>query len=195
MVEQSKRYYIIKMMIKIDIVLKWTYNDKKLYGEVKTMKKKLLLVLATAIMCISLGACGKEDVTETTKATLVTAEGETVEMSSKELRDIYAENSVKYTTKYQLSAVTVTGTVDNVRSNMEYFGNIRKTVYRVTLKEGWEVMVLEEFHDEVVDLSAGDKVKITSTLQLVSGNVVCMQYIGQKDGWYDKSVIEVLTEE
>ncbi len=98
------------------------------------------------------------------------------------------------TKNYQGAEATVQGTVEKVDASMETFGTYNKQVYKVYLQEGWEITVLQEFHDEVADLSKGDKVKITSTLQLCSMNRVGMQDIGQSGyplRWHDDTSITI----
>lgn len=157
------------------------------------MKKKIWSVLLIAVICIStLCACGNS--AANTKAIITTNDGETVEISSKELCDIYDENQAKYSEKYQTATAKVTGTVKSVESYLQSFGTKNQSVYEVELKEGWSVTVLSEFHEEVIDLSEGDKVTITSNIQLARIGLIEMQNIGQKDGWYDGTIIEIVNE-
>jgi len=172
------------------------------------MKKALSLILEL-VLCMSLCACGgSETVNNTTdtvntvqdaapvvepKATIKTRDGNTETLTSSELCAIYFENQAKYSSKYQTADATVTGTVESVSEHLEYFGNTRKMVYDIKLKEGWEIIVLAECHKEVIELSAGDKVRVSSELQLVHFNVVTMQSIGiGSSGWHDDTTIEVV---
>lgn len=93
--------------------------------------------------------------------------------------------------KYQGAEATISDTVDNVSTNFEKFGTTSKSVYVIKLKEGWKITVLEEFHDEVLDLSSGSKVTVTSHLQLCSGQQVSMMDIGQHFGWHDDTIITI----
>lgn len=153
--------------------------------------KKLLALIMVMVLCLSLCACGGKSKTNV-KATVINNDGVTEKLSSKELCDIYSENEARYRSKYQSADVTITGTVKTVESHLESYGTTTHSVYDIILEEGWEITVLEEFHEEVINLSAGDKVTISSELELVFGELVHMENIGVFGSeWYDKTIIEI----
>ena len=163
--------------------------------------RKTLSILLVLALCFGLCACvgntgNSADSTDNATApvaTIKTRDGETVYLTSAELCTIYNENQAKYSSKYQTADATIIGTVKSIEEHQEYFGSIRKKVYDINLVEGWEITVLAECHKEVIDLSAGDKVKISSELQLARYNIVSLQSIGNNSsGWYDETVIEMV---
>ena len=152
--------------------------------------KKVLALVTVMVMVFTLCACGGSG----SPATIVDNDGNTVQMTAEDLVSIYEENEANYTKNYQGAEATVQGTVEKVDATMVTFGTYNKQVYEVYLQEGWEITVLQEFHDEVADLSKGDKVKITSTLQLGSMNRVRMQAVGQSGyplRWHDDTSITI----
>lgn len=153
------------------------------------MKSKTLTIIMILSLCILTCACGNSG-SGSVKASITDNDGNTVSMSSAELMDLYDENSAAYESKYKGAEATITGTVEKISTNMENFGSVTKSVYEIDLKEGWSITVLEEFHDEVIDLSAGDKVTVTSKLQICFAGMVDMMSIGQQFGWYDDTIIE-----
>lgn len=153
------------------------------------MKKRILAIIMIMAMCLALCACGGGN--SSAKASIVDNDGNSVSLSAVELSKLYDENSASYKDKYQGAEATISGTVDNVSTNFEKFGTTSKSVYVIKLKEGWKITLLEEFHDEVLDLSSGSKVTVTSHLQLCSGQQVSMMDIGQHFGWHDDTIITI----
>ena len=134
------------------------------------MKKRILAIIMVMAMCLALCACGGGN--SSAKASIVDNDGNSVSLSAVELSQLYDENSASYKDKYQGAEATI-------------------SVYVIKLKEGWKITVLEEFHDEVLDLSSGSKVTVTSHLQLCSGQQVSMMDIGQHFGWHDDTIITI----
>ncbi|MCI5524471.1 MAG: OB-fold putative lipoprotein [Dorea sp.] len=156
----------------------------------KNEMKKVLVLIMVMVMAFLLCACGGGG----SPATIVDNDGNTVQMTAEELIAIYDENEANYEKKYQGAEATVEGTVEKVDASLITFGSSNKQVYKIYLQEGWEIIVLQEFHDEVVNLSKGDKIKITSTLQLCSMNRVGMQDIGESgypSRWHDDTTITI----
>ena len=164
------------------------------------MKKKIavllsLVMIASVLVC----GCGNEnenagltaDSTEI-KATIVDGDGETVELSSKELLAIQRENSAKFNQQYKDTEATIDGTVKRVENVYKAFGSNSVAVYELYLEEGWRITLLEEEHPEVVDFSKGDKVEITSTIRGVWAGDVEMYRIGHMGSeWNDRTEIVV----
>ena len=151
--------------------------------------KRIFAFILALLMVLSLCACGGGG---GTKATIVDNNGNTVQMSAKELAAVYEENEAKYKNTYQKAKCTVDGTVDSVESFLESYGSSRQSVYRITLNEGWQVTVLEKGHEEVIDLSKGDKVQITSYLQIPWGSIIRMEAVHyNSSGFHDETTIVV----
>ena len=157
------------------------------------MKKNSLAIIMVLVLCVLACACGGSGSSgsSSVKASITDNDGDTVSMSSAELMDLYEENSAAYESKYKGAEASITGTVESVSTNMKSFGSATKSVYEIDLKEGWTITVLEEFHEEVIDLSAGDKITVTSNLQICFAGKVEMMHIGQQFGWYDDTIIEM----
>lgn len=119
---------------------------------------------------------------EEPKAEIQMGSGKVEYLTSAELCAIYEENGAKYISNYQLKTATIVGTVKEVNARHDSFFAGATNEYEIVLEEGWEVTVLRKFHDEVEELSAGDKVKITSDLQLPSGDKVGMHDMGMSGG-------------
>ena len=113
------------------------------------MKKILALMLAAAL-ALSLVACGGgsgEDGTtsaptedETLKATIVTNEGETVEMTAEELMEICDSNEARFNKLYQYAEIEFTGTVDYIKVGTSVLvedGKITSDQQKIVFKEGW----------------------------------------------------------
>lgn len=119
---------------------------------------------------------------EEPKAEIQMGSGKVEYLTSAELCAIYEENGAKYISNYQLKTATIVGTVKEVNARHDSFFAGATNEYEIVLEEGWEVTVLRKFHNEVEELSAGDKVKITSDLQLPSGDKVGMHDMGMSGG-------------
>ena len=88
------------------------------------MKKTLALFLAVALM-LSLAACGGENNTTNTKsdtpnidtsaATIITNEGDTVTMTAQDLIDAYDSNEASFNKLYQYAEIQFTGTISNIK--------------------------------------------------------------------------------
>ena len=52
----------------------------------------------------------------------------------------------------------------------------REEGYVITLAEGWVIGVMADDHEEVINLSKGDKIKVSSRIQYCTSAYVYMQY-------------------
>lgn len=133
------------------------------------MKKRILSVLLITVICItSLCACGGSSVT----STVTDNEGMVAEMTADDLLEIYHENEAKFEKKYQKAEITIRGTVKSISSDEESIYSTpdgissSMSVYTILLEEDWIITVLSEFHEEVIDLSEGDKVEIVTCINM-----------------------------
>ena len=128
---------------------------------------------------------------EEPKAEIQMGSGKVEYLTSAELCAIYEENGAKYKNNYDSKTTTIIGTVKEVHVYTASFFSGINNEYKIVLEEGWSVTVLSKFHNEVEELSAGDKVKITSVLQIPFGHEVMMQNMGMRSGReYDGTTIE-----
>ena len=158
------------------------------------MKKALSLLLAL-VLCLSLCACAVQNGSgSNSPATITDLSGNTVEMTAKELSDIYEENSAKFNKMYNGATITGVGTVDKVENLLDTFGNTRVMIYKITMAEGWELTVLEAGHDEVINLSKGDSIRFTSCIKSAwAGKVSMFDVSGYNASTMtDASVIEII---
>lgn len=151
-------------------------------GKGAKMKKNILSVLLITVICITtLCACGGSSVT----STIVANDGSVAEMTVDELTEIYNENEAKFEKKYQNAEVTINGIVKSVSSKDDQIystpDNIssRMPMYTIELDEGWIITVLAEFHEEVIDLSEGDKVQIVSCIDMSDMSGVATRVLAQ----------------
>lgn len=150
------------------------------------MKKKILAIIMVMAVCLALCACGGGTI-----ATITDNDGNTVQMTAKELKKIYDENETRFDTLYQNAEVTLTGTVESINSNFMYSGT--STLYdSIELKDGWQVDIAHGSHDDVLlELSAGDTITVTSKINSAFGLNITLCSMRSKDGhiWTDYSEI------
>lgn len=145
--------------------------------------KKITLLLLALVMCFSLCACGGESAgtnadadTEKTDnislATIVDNEGNTVEISAKELLDLEKENEAKFEKYYLGADITFIGTVKSITTNYITSGSSTK-LDAIVFEEGWKVELAQgQYEDILVELSAGDKVQVESQIWSTWDNVI-----------------------
>ena len=156
------------------------------------MKKALSLILALAL-CLGLCACAVQVGSgSNSPATITDLSGNTVQMTAKELSDIYSENAAKFNNLYDGATITGVGTVEKVENLLDTFGSDRVMVYKITMAEGWELTVLEEGHDEVINLSKGDSIRFASCIKSAWAGKVSLFDIGYSSGLTDSTVIEIV---
>ena len=166
------------------------------------MKKKMVLLLSLImVLSMSFYGCGSGNDNDSekvgsevnltdTKASIEDNDGAIVELSATELLEIDEENGAKFDQKYKEAKATIVGTVQSVDSVSESFGSTWKKVYKLNLEEGWCITLLEEAHPEVIDLSKGDKVEVTSIIKGASVYEIDMYDIGMMAGdWCDDTQV------
>lgn len=158
------------------------------------MKKVVSLILALCIVLSFCACSGSEgdNPKKTNKATITDNEGNTVQLSAKELCKIYDENSINYEAKYLGAAATISGTVESVGSVYGYYYSF--DVVKIQLRENWIIEVSELAHPEVVNLSKGQKIEITAPLGWPSKGNVTMDGILDDDdvGYKDVATIQII---
>lgn len=112
------------------------------------MKKVNLLIVISLMVCL-LCACGGG-----TAATITDKDGNTVQMTAKELKAVSDENSARFDDLYEGADIELTGTVESVSDDS------------VILKDGWKVMLSKSKHyDLLTSLNKGDKVYVKSNIR------------------------------
>ena len=150
------------------------------------MKRKVLAIIMILTMCLVLCACGGG-----TAATITDNEGNTVQMTAKELKEIYKENEARFDKLYENAEVTLTGTVESIDSNFMYKGT--STRYdSITFEDGWQIDIAHGSHDDVLlELSAGDTITVTSEINSAFSANIRLCSMRSPDGrlWEDYSEI------
>lgn len=147
--------------------------------------RKYISILLVLVLCLSLYACGEND----SPATITDLNGKEVQLTAKELCELSQENSVKFFELYGGASITAVGTVKEV--NREY--EEPDYTAHIVMDEGWELVVMVKDHDEVADLSKGDKIQFSSKIQGCSDNQIFLSHrYYDIDGLRDASKIEII---
>ena len=86
--------------------------------------------------------------------------------------------------------ITMDGTVVRVEERIERFGSTDKAVYIVSLRGGWKITLLQEFHPEAASLKKGDEVDVVSDIKGAYNDWIDLYNIGTIAGdWYDRTQI------
>ena len=143
------------------------------------MRKKILAIITILAMCLALCACGGG-----TAATITDNEGNTVQMTAKELKEIYQKNEARFDKLYENAEVTLTGTVESIDSNFMYKGT--STRYdSIKLEDGWQIDIAHGSHDDILlKLSAGDSITVTSEINSAFGANITLCSMLSDDGWH-----------
>lgn len=150
------------------------------------MKKKILAIIMVMALCLVLCACGGG-----TAATITDNDGNTVQMTAKELKEVYDENEARFDKLYKDAEITLTGTVESIKSNFMYSGS--STRYdSITLEDGWQVDIAHGSHDDVLsELGAGSTITVTSEIYSAVGANIKLCSMSSSNGriWDDYSEI------
>ena len=134
------------------------------------MKKALSLILAL-VMCLSLCACGGENNTpETTApatntATVITNEGETVNVSAQDLFDEYDANEARFAKVYAGATIEFIGTVKyiKIKTNVYTGESITTRQNKIVFEEGWCLILgANSTLYDLADYYPGQKLKVTT---------------------------------
>ncbi len=124
------------------------------------MKRKILAIIMIVALCLTFCACGGGGST----ATIIDNDGNTVQMTAQELIDISKENESKFKKQFELADITVEGKVEKVEESKIDFSIRYVDVIHLYLEGGWQIDLLKDKHEEVIDLSKGDSVKVSSKI-------------------------------
>ena len=133
------------------------------------MKKALSLILAL-VLCLGLCACGAGTETPTepavTKATIVTNEGNTVEMSAEDLFKEFDGNEARFNKLYRDAKITFTGTVKSIRVDtlvLNGKGGATGHENKIVFEEGWCLIICSKNTAfDLADYYPGQKLKVTT---------------------------------
>ena len=139
------------------------------------MKKIVSLLLAGALT-LSLAACGGENNTtnaesdtpntDTSAATIITNEGDTVTMTAQDLIDAYDSNEASFNKLYQYAEIQFTGTISNIKVDTSVIvepGSVKAGQQKIVFEEGWCLVLSEDNSTyDLADFNAGDVVNVTS---------------------------------
>lgn len=158
--------------------------------------KKVVSMFLVLLLSLNLCACGFTS-TDPTPATIKDLSGNTVQLTKKELVSIYKENAAKFRNSYSGAEITGVATVSKVKESYENFWGSLALVYTISTEEGWVLELLASKHEEVINLSKGDKIQFNSKISGVSGNTVMLNRIGGSGSLLnapneDSTVIKVL---
>lgn len=121
------------------------------------MKKKILFILLTLLLT----GCGSNSLT---KSKIEDTDGNLVEMSAKDLVEIYNENEMKFKKTYSNSKIEITEEYDSISTA----GNVT-CVY---LKNNWVIAYHSstgKLIDVASELNKGDKLHFTGKIYNVGG--------------------------
>ena len=141
------------------------------------MKKYISLLLAL-VLCLSLCACGGGNNTEnnnssaekedTTKATVITNEGETVTMTADELIEIYDSNEAKFNKLYSGAKITFVGTISNIKVDTSVIvesGSVKAGQNKIVFEEGWSLVIgADNTTVDLADLDVGAVYEVTTSI-------------------------------
>lgn len=152
------------------------------------MKKKIFAIIMVMTLCVSFCACGGG-----TTATITDNEGNTVQMTAKELKAVYDENEAKFDKLYSDAEITLTGKVESIDSDFMYNG-LSVRYDSIELEGGWQVDIAHGSHDDVLlELSAGDTITVTSEIHSAIGANITLCSMSSETGsswdWEDHSEI------
>ena len=148
----------------------------------------IVIIIAAIILIKCLG-------TGDAKATIIDNQGNTVELTAKELMDIHNENEATFDTLYSNAEISLVGTVEKIEYNISTSGGSGLFIKRdyITLKEGWELAVIHGSHDDVLlNLKNGDKLEIQTEISDVWIEVELGDYSSHDArNWEDHSSIKL----
>ena len=147
--------------------------------------KKVITLLLTLIICISLCACNTNtsstastaptaSTASTAAAKIVDNEGNVVEKTSKQLRQVYKDNNAQFDKYYKNANISFTGTISKIDSNFKENGS--PAYDAITFEEGWRVYIKHEINQvyalagvndgvyDFAELKIGDKLNVDATI-------------------------------
>ena len=158
----------------------------------KTTKIILIAIVMIIAVIILIKFLGIGD----TKATIIDNQGNTVELTAKDLIDIYDENEATFDTLYHNAEVSLVGTVDKIEYDISTAGGAGLFITEdyITLKGGWKFSVVHGSHDDILlNLKKGDKIEIKTEISDVWGSEVEINDYSSHDArnWKDNSSVKL----
>ena len=109
------------------------------------MKKALSLVLALVLSLSMCACCGKNEknIGTNSKATIITNDGKTVELSAEELFREFDGNEARFEKIYQGATIEFTGTVKYIKTNTSVYNgdSVPAGQNKIVFEEGWCVII------------------------------------------------------
>ena len=152
------------------------------------MKRKDILILLTLVnfcLLLVLTSCGLRE----TKATIVDNQGEKIELSAKELKEVYETNEAKFERVYKGANISFEGTVKSVEADCTEYGS-GIALDRIVFEEGWKVSLAHGTNTEFLeDLEKGTKVRVKSNINSCFGIDIDIRGMNE-DGSYSRKSLE-----
>ncbi|MBR4289952.1 MAG: hypothetical protein IKT52_04845 [Oscillospiraceae bacterium] len=139
--------------------------------------KKVMSLLLALVMCLSLCACGGNDTSKTTdaptettaptvnKATVITNEGETVEVSAQDLFNEYDANEARFAKIYGGATIEFVGTVKYIKIETNVYNgeSVSAKQNKIVFEEGWCLILgADSTLYDLADYYPGQKLKVTT---------------------------------
>ena len=158
--------------------------------------KKVLSLLLALVLCLGLCACGGRAETTVNKATVITNEGKTVEVTAQDLFDEFDANEARFLKLYGGANIEFEGTVKNIKVETDvYNGNSISTKQsKIVFEEGWSLIIGgQSTVYDLADFYPGQKLKVstgivsaafdTEFLQLIADNNRTVWLVGNDKLW------------
>ena len=124
----------------------------------------LLVIVAVIVMAIIVISFGLKSAIKNSPqnsvAKVVTKSGNTVEISSKDMKKLYDTNKAKYDKEYYGAVIEFVGTIKQIDTNKSWNGDIYADY--IVFEEGWELRMLHGAYSDLSTLNVGDKLKVIS---------------------------------
>ena len=150
--------------------------------------KKLIIFLGILVLIIVAIFFSKLNNVDTI-ATIITRNGETEQLTKKELINIHNENEAKFDKNYLGAEISFIGTVSKVEYDfLEQMGSSRSSRDAIILKEGYKVYLPHDLYD-MTEFSKGDKVFVCSNIfSIISGTSIELRGTGGSIGYNETSL-------
>lgn len=131
------------------------------------MKKKILSFLLILVLLIGMSGCGS-DKNEIKEAFIMDNEGNEVQLSSKELMNIYDSNEAKFYKLYGGATITFESTVKSISVNTAVIvdsNHVTAGQNKIVFEDGWCLIIgngNENF--DLADYDKGDVLKVTTSI-------------------------------
>lgn len=174
--------------------------------------KKVLVLILSLVLTLSMFACAKTAPAEDTentdstenaesienKATVTTNEGDTVEVSAQDLFNEYDGNEARFLKLYGGATIEFTGTVSYIKVGTDVYNgeNVITNQHKIVFEEGWCLIIGNENTSfDLADYYPGQKLTVktgivsaafdTEFLQTVADNNRVVWLVGNDNLLYD----------